>query len=108
MQQFSTMSYEDWRVGAATINACEWEPPPPSQTPSSLFVGHFTVRFSYAVDGDRYGGKFYSSHEWGTEAEVPILYNPHNPAESCVCDDENDECPIVPVLVQGVLSVLLE
>lgn len=100
------MSYENWRVGTATIKGCEWEPPPPSQTPSCLFVGHFTVVFSYAVDGHRYGGKFYSAHEWEREAEVPILYNPQKPVESCVCDD--DESQIVPVVVECVLSLLLE
>ena len=99
------MAYEDWLIGTATINRCEWEAPPPSETPSSLVVGHFTVVFFYAVDGNRYGGKFYSAHEWEEEAEVPILYNPQNPVESCVCDD--DESPIAPVLVECVLNLLL-
>lgn len=99
------MGYENWNVGTATIKGCEWEPPP-SQTPSSLFVGHFTVAFSYAVDDNRFGGKFYSSHEWEKEADIPILYNPQNPVESCVCDD--NESTIMPVIVECVLSALLD
>jgi hypothetical protein len=88
------MAFEDWTSTTATVKSCAWEDPP-SQTPSSLFVGHFTVSFSYAVNGNRYGGKFYSSHEWGKEAEVPILYNAQNPVESCVCDE--DESEFIPV-----------
>jgi hypothetical protein len=89
------MTYEDWLVTAATINSCDWEDPP-SQTPASLFVGHFTVAFSYAVGGNRYCGKFHSSRAWGKETEVGLLYNPQNPVESCVCDE--DESQIVTAL----------
>lgn len=62
--------------------------------------------FSYALEGKSYSGTFYSSHPWENEAEVPILYNARNPVESCVCDD--DESTVVPVLVECVLSLLLE
>jgi hypothetical protein len=91
------MSYEGWLVTTATINGCEWEEPA-AQSPSSLFVGHFTVGFSYAVDNKLYSGTFHSSHGWGKETEVPILYDPQNPMESCVCDD--DESRVVPVLLE--------
>jgi hypothetical protein len=84
------MAYEDWTFTTARVKSCTWEDPP-SQTPSSLFVGHFTVTFSYALDGIGYSGKFYSSHEWGQEAEVQILYNPQNPVECCACDEEESE-----------------
>jgi hypothetical protein len=89
------MTNEHWLVTTATINSCAWEDPP-SQTPSSLFVGHFTVSLSYAIDGNRYCSKFHSSHAWEKEAEVEILYNPKNPMESSVCDE--GESQIVPVL----------
>ena len=94
-KNMAQMTYEHWIVTAAAINSCDWEDPP-SQTSSSLFVGHFTVVFSYGVDGSHYSGKFYSSHEWEIETEVPILYNPQNPLESCVCDE--DESQIVQAL----------
>ena len=89
------MSYEYWLVTTATIDSCEWKDPP-SETPSSLFVGCFTVVFSYAVDGNHYRGIFHSSHAWEIETEVGILYNPQNPIESCVCDEA--ESQIIPVL----------
>jgi len=91
---FAEMAYEGWTLATATIKSCAWENPP-SQSPSSLFVGHFTVAFSFVVDRNRYSGKFYSSREWEKETEVPILYNPQNPVESCVCDEE--ESSIIPV-----------
>ena len=84
------MAHEDWLSTMATIKTCAWENPP-SQNPGSLFVGHFTVAFSYAVGGNRYAGKFYCSHEWGKDAEVPILYNPQNPVEILVCDEDESE-----------------
>lgn len=96
------MAYEDWLVTTATINGCDWEDPP-SQTQCSLFVGYFTVAFSYAVDGNHYSGIFHSPLKWEKETEVPMLYNPQNPVESCVCDE--DESQIVPVL-ECVLALL--
>lgn len=96
------MAYEHWLVTTATISSCDWEDPP-SQTPGSLFVGYFTVVFFYAVDGNRYWGKFHSSHAWEKETEVGILYNSKNPMESCVCDE--DESQMVPVL-ECVLELL--
>jgi hypothetical protein len=68
-----------------------------------LFVGHFTVGFSYAVEGNHYWGKFHSSHAWARETEVELLYNRKNPMESCVWDE--DESLIVPVL-ECVLELL--
>ena len=59
-------------------------------------MGYFTVAFSYAVDGKKYCGKFHSSHPWGKETEMGMLYNPQDPVESCVCDE--DESQIIPVL----------
>jgi hypothetical protein len=91
------MAYEDWTLTTGTIKSCVWENPP-SRTPSSLFVGHFTIAFSYTADASRYSGKFYSSREWGIETEVPILYNPRDPMESCVCDGDEDESAFKPVL----------
>jgi hypothetical protein len=99
------MAYEDWLATTATIDGCEWNDPS-SDKPSSLFVGYFTVVCSYAVDGKNYCGKFHSSHAWGKETEVGMLYNPQNPAESCVCDDE-DESQIIPVL-EWVLALVGE
>jgi hypothetical protein len=96
------MAYEDWLVTTATINFCNWEEPP-SQVPSSLFVGHFIADFSYAVDGNHYRGKFHSSYGWEKETELEILYNPKNPTESCVCDE--DESQWWPVL-ECVLELL--
>ena len=89
------MASELWNLTTATIKDCVWENAP-LRIQSSLFVGYFTVAFSYAVDGSRYGGKFYSSHEWEKEAEVSLLYNPQNPLESFVCDEDGSR--IAPVL----------
>jgi hypothetical protein len=97
------MSYEHWNVTTATISTCDWEDSP-SQTPSSLFVGYYTVVFTYTVDGSHYWGKFHSSHAWEKETEVGVLYNPMNPIESSVCDEV--ESQIVPVL--ECVLVLLE
>jgi hypothetical protein len=76
------MTYENWHVLTATIDSCDWEAPL-SHTPSPLFVGHFIVAFSYAVDGNRYSGEFRSLHEWEKGTDITILYNPQNPGE-CV------------------------
>lgn len=96
------MSYGDWQVTTATICSCDWENPP-SQTPGRLFVGYFTVVFSYEVDGYIYRGKFHSSHAWEKETEVGVLYNPDNNMENVICDE--DESQIVPVL-ECVLELL--
>jgi len=101
VQQLAQMTYEHWLDLTATIKSCNWEDPP-SQSPSSLFAGHFTVEFSYSVDGYRYSGKFYSAYEWEKEKEVTILYNPQNPVENCACDE--DESPIV-TAVQRILEL---
>ena len=95
------MTYEHWLDSTATIKSCDWDDSP-AQSPSSLFTGHFTVAFSYTVGGIRYSGKFYSAYEWEKEKEVTILYNPQNPVESCVCDE--DESPITQA-VQCVLEL---
>jgi len=101
VQQLDQMGYEHWLVATAKISTCDWQEPP-SQTPNSLFVEHFTVAFSYVADGNHYSDRFYSSHEWEKEAEVAILYNPKNPMESCICDDESQ---LVPAL-ECVLALL--
>jgi hypothetical protein len=93
------MNCENWDAGTATIQSCNKEYSP-SQTPGSLFSGHFAIAFTYAVDGKRYSGKFYSSQEWEKDAEVPILYNPQSPSEACVCDDA--ESP----MTKAILCVL--
>jgi hypothetical protein len=95
------MSYENWLDTTATIKSCDWEDPP-SQSPSSLFTGHFTVAFSYAVHSKRYSGRFYSAYEWEKQKEVTILYNPQDPVECCVCDE--DESPMV-TAVQCILDL---
>ncbi len=89
------MSYDNWLGVTATITSCDWEDSP-SQSSRSLFAGYFTISFSYAVDGNHYIGKFHSAYEWENDKEVPILYNPQNPIESCVCDE--DESRTIPVL----------
>ena len=96
------MTYEHWLVATATISSCDWEDPP-SRTSGGLFVGHFTVSFSYAIDDNHYCGKFHSSHAWEKETEVGILYNPKNPTESSVCDEEKSQ--IIPVL-ECILELL--
>jgi Protein of unknown function (DUF3592) len=94
------MTYENWLLSTATILSCDWEDPQ-SRSPASLFIGYFTVVFSYEVEGNRYRGRFHSSHAWGNGAEVGILYNPRNPLESCVCDeDESRTVAVVDCVLQ--------
>jgi hypothetical protein len=81
------MGFEDWPETTATISGCCWEEPP-CQGWRSLFVGHFTVAYSYLVDGSQYRGEFYSSFEWKEGTDLPILYNLESPGESCVCDED--------------------
>jgi hypothetical protein len=81
------MTYENWLVTTATIQSCEWEEAPP-QTQSGLFVGYFIVRFSYAAEDKQCSGKFYSSHAWEEGTVLGMLYNPQNPEENCVCDED--------------------
>jgi hypothetical protein len=68
----------------------------------SLFVGHFTVAYSYLVDGNQYRGEFYSSFEWEEGTDLPILYNLESPEESCVCDEDEIRaaCEWVPGFLQ--------
>lgn len=66
-------------------------------------MGHFIVAFSFAVDGNRYSGKFHSPYMWEKEKEISILYNPQNPVECRVCDA--DESTIAPV-VECILELL--
>lgn len=81
------MTYENWLVNTATVQSCDWEDAPP-RTQSSLFAGRFIVGFSYALDDNNYSGKFYSSHAWEKGKVLGMLYNPQNPEESCVCDED--------------------
>jgi hypothetical protein len=79
-----------WSISTATILSCEWENSP-SQAPSSLFVGHYSVAFSYVVDGNPYTGQFYSSRDWEKGVDLPVLYNPQKPSENIVCDDDESQ-----------------
>lgn len=88
------MTYEDWLISTATISTCDWEDPP-SRTSGSLFVGYFTVGISYSVEGKRYSGKFHSSRAWKKDTEVGILYDPQNPMESLVCDEDDSQLAAV-------------
>lgn len=97
------MTYEHWCVITATIHSCDWENPP-SQAPSTLFVGHFIVAFSYVVDGNNYGGEFYSSHAWEKGTDLAILYNPQNPGESSACDDDESQSEAALEWIFGVLE----
>jgi hypothetical protein len=87
------MTYEHWSAITATIDSCHWENPP-SQAPSTLFVGHFIVVFSYVVDGNPYCGEFYSSHAWEKGMDLMILYNPQNLGESIACDESQSEAAL--------------
>ena len=89
-RQGAQMAYENWLLTTATILSCDWEDPE-SRSPASLFVGRFAVVFSYAVEGKHYRGKFHSAHAWENGTEVEILYNPRNPVESCVCDEDESQ-----------------
>jgi len=77
-------------IATATIQNCRWEDPP-SLGPSSLFVGHFIVAFSYVVDGVHHSGEFYSSRAWKDGAELLICYNPHDPEEHSDPDDHESQ-----------------
>jgi hypothetical protein len=70
-------------------------------------VGHFIVAFSYVVDGISHGGAFYSSHRWEEGAELPILYNPQNPEENRVCDDDESQAGAVAEAVMGWVFMIL-
>ena len=73
-------------ITTATIHSCRWEDSL-LRAPSSLFVSHFIVTFSYGVDGIHHKGEFYSSNEWKEGTEMCGLYNPQNPEGNRVCDD---------------------
>jgi hypothetical protein len=92
-------------VITATIQSCDWKNPP-SQAPSTLFVGYFTVIFSYVVGGNNYSGKCYSSREWAKGTDLMILYNPQNPAESSVCDDDESQSETALRWIFGLLEWL--
>jgi len=81
------MTYENWFVSTATIQSCEWVDAPP-RTQSSLFAGYFIVGLSYAANDSHYSGKFYSSHAWEKGSVLGVLYNPQNPEENCICDED--------------------
>jgi hypothetical protein len=85
------MTYENWVVTTATIQGCEWEDAPPrteGSPESCLFVGYFIVCFSHVADDKQYSGKFYSSRAWEEGTVLGMLYNPQNPEENCVCDED--------------------
>jgi hypothetical protein len=97
------MTYEHWSVITATIQSCDWQNPP-SQAPSTLFVGHFIVVFSYVIGGNNYSGKFYSSHDWVKGTDLMILYNPQNPVESSICDDDESQSEAAIRWIFGLLE----
>jgi len=80
------MTCETWAESTATVRSCNWHNPE-SRSAGILFAGYFAVDCCYDVDGKTLNGRFYSSREWEKDAEVPIMYNPQNPRESCVCDE---------------------
>jgi hypothetical protein len=69
-----------------------------------VFVGYFEVGISYFVEGKSYPGKFHSSHVWANETEVGILYDPHNPMESLVCDADDSDIAAILGCVLEMLS----
>jgi hypothetical protein len=105
-RQGAQMAYENWLLATGTIRRCDWENPQ-SRLPASLLVGYFSVAFSYAVESKQYRGKFHSSHAWENGAEVEVLYNPSNPVESCVCDeDESRTVAVVECVLELFLGLL--
>lgn len=98
------MTNELWSISTATVQSCEWVDFP-SQAPSSLFVGHYRVAFSYVVAGNSYISQFYSSGEWEKGMEVPILYNPQRPGESAVCDDEASQAGAALEWILGFIDI---
>jgi hypothetical protein len=77
-------------------------------------VSHFIVTFSYGVDGIHHNGEFHSSNEWKEGTEICVLYNPQNPEENSVCDDDCNESRggaaiefILGMLMEGVMEGLL-
>jgi len=99
------MTYEHWSEITATIQSCDWENPP-SQAPSTLFVGHFIVVFSYIADGNNYRAAFCSSHEWGKGTDLIILYNPQNPEEHSVCESDESQAEAAIECFFGLLEWL--
>jgi ribosomal protein L35AE/L33A len=99
------MAYENWLLTTGTIRSCDWEDPQ-SRSPASLFVGYFTVVFSYAVEGKQYRGRFHSAHAWGNGTEVEILYNPRNPVVGCVCDEDESRTVAVVECALQLLDLL--
>ena len=99
------MTHENWSVITATIDSCHWEDPS-SQAPGTLFVGHFVVVYSYAVDGKLYTGKFYSSHEWENGTDLTALYDPQDPAECTACDDDQSQSEAAVEWICGFLELL--
>ena len=98
------MTTELWPITTGTIQSCEWEDPP-SQAPSSLFVGHCKVSFSYVVAGATYSGEFYSSREWEKGMDLPMLYNPRTPGESAACDDDESQAGAALECILGFIDV---
>lgn len=76
-------------TAVATIRSCRWDDSA-SRAPSSLFVGHFVVAFSYVVEEIRHSGEFCSFHEWEEGTDLPILYNPQCPKDYDVCDEADE------------------
>jgi hypothetical protein len=99
------MNYEHWSVTAAMIDGCEWENPP-SQAATTLLVGHFTVAYSYVVDGNCYSGEFHSPRAWEKGTELTILYNPEVSGESLVCDGDESESSAAVEWVFGLLEMI--
>jgi hypothetical protein len=100
------MNREHWSVMTAIIDGCYWEDPA-SKVPSTLFVGHYIVAYSYSVDGNRHRSEFHSSHVWEKGTDLMIAYNPKNQGESIVCEDDESEQSAAVEGVFGVLEVII-
>jgi hypothetical protein len=99
------MTYEHWSLMTTMIDGCHWQNPS-SRTPSTLFVGHFILAYSYVVDGKRYSGEFHSPRAWEKGTDLMVLYNPENPRESIVCDGDESESSTAINWVFGLLEMI--
>ena len=96
------MTYEHWLDSTATIKNCDWEDSPSDRFQAAYLRATLQLLFPMPLMAIATVANSIPAYEWEKEKEVTILYNPQNPAESCVCDE--DESPIAPA-VQCILEL---
>ena len=103
---------EGWIATTATITTCRYQSPGLSPLAFGFSTRQrFLITFDYYAHGQLYSGEFQSHVAIPQNQQIPIAYNPFNPAQSTRADSSaalQAKPPLVAIGIAGsvILSLL--